>query len=380
MKAAKIRLYKHTTPFNFGFRSPHTHRTTPEAVIFEIVFDNGISGIGESIPRTYVTGEDCESVIRTVEHHFSTHLFQMEIINRENVDQALAHLEQVAQDNLISSYQSALGGIDIALLDALGQLENKPLYRYMGNLTESHVNYSISVPLLPPEQIRKYHQKVGNLKFGHVKIILGNDPEENLTRFELIQSLFDPDIKISLEANGRYTQAEIEKNLNLFRGFSIHSFEQPAPKQDFDGLRRVREKYGIPVIADESLCSKEDALVLIENEACDGFNVKLSKCGGLIRSREIVSLARQHNKSWQLGSHVGETEILARAGGHFAAANGDLAFAEIGSSILLNETSKLLSPMSMIKDHVDRPGLGWHPAEAELVHRFGMPVEMITSH
>jgi L-alanine-DL-glutamate epimerase-like enolase superfamily enzyme len=72
------------------------------------------------------------------------------------------------------------------------------------------------------------------------------------------------------------------------------------------------------VVADESLCSLEDATTLIREQACDVFNVRISKCGGLINAGRIDRLAREAGLACQLGAQVGEAGILSAAGRHYA--------------------------------------------------------------
>ncbi len=60
-------------------------------------------------------------------------------------------------------------------------------------------------------------------------------------------------------------------------------------------------------------------------------NLRVSKHGGLLRSLEMLALARRRGLGVILGCHVGETGILTRAGLALAAACGtDLIAAECG--------------------------------------------------
>ena len=68
------------------------------------------------------------------------------------------------------------------------------------------------------------------------------------------------------------------------------------------------------MIVDESLVSMADAKALLAAQACDVFNIKISKCGGLLRSRAIAQLASETGIDCQVGTHVGETHILGAAG------------------------------------------------------------------
>jgi L-Ala-D/L-Glu epimerase / N-acetyl-D-glutamate racemase len=93
-------------------------------------------------------------------------------------------------------------------------------------------------------------------------------------------------------------------------------------------MKQVRNRCGIPVMADESLVTLEQARRLIELKACDYFNIRLSKCGGIAGSLAIAKLAQHAGIKIQVGAQVGETAILSAAGRTFAAHLPALASAE----------------------------------------------------
>ena len=66
-------------------------------------------------------------------------------------------------------------------------------------------------------------------------------------------------------------------------------------------------------MADESLCTIEDAQELIRMQAADIFNIRLGKCGGFLASLRLVELAQASGLDCHLGTLVGETGILSRA-------------------------------------------------------------------
>jgi muconate cycloisomerase len=79
---------------------------------------------------------------------------------------------------------------------------------------------------------------------------------------------------------------------------------------------------------DESLCSLTDAHRAIESGTCDLFNIRLSKCGGLIPSLRLAAVAHQAGLGYQLGCQVGETGILSAAGRHFAGSVANIRYLE----------------------------------------------------
>jgi L-alanine-DL-glutamate epimerase-like enolase superfamily enzyme len=101
--------------------------------------------------------------------------------------------------------------------------------------------------------------------------------------------------------------------LRRMRPFNIASIEQPVAAVDLAGMRRVREQTGVAVVADESLCSVDDARSLAAARAADVFNIRIGKCGGLLASLEVANFAHENGLRCQLGTLVGETGILSLA-------------------------------------------------------------------
>ena len=132
-----------------------------------------------------------------------------------------------------------------------------------------------------------------------------------------------------------------------------------------DKLHQLRSDFGIPVTLDESICTLEDAQSAIQARGCDIVNIKVSKCGGFIRSQKIMRLAVEADRACQIGTHVGESAILDAAGWHLALAAGNLTYFE-GCSFLLHNTSLAnggTPPSRQVID--DRPGWGLSQKDIE---------------
>lgn len=300
-----------------SFQSAHMLRAHSESVLVRLDFDNAVVGYGESAPRPYVTGENLSTVTRLVQDCFAPILLGRDIDSLEHVKRSLKDLENECLRKQIHHYQSALGSIDIALLDALGKLHQVPLGKFIGPNTGREVPLSISVPFLPTKSIKALFPHFRHYKFQYVKVLVGNDMGANEERVALIRSLFGDETDVRIEANGKWHFEEAVSNLTRLKPYHISAVEQPLDKANLEGLRRLRIQTAVPIIADESVCSLTDARTLLESEACDIFNIKISKCGGLLRSKNIVDFALSQNVPCQLGSHVGETEILTAAAKHF---------------------------------------------------------------
>lgn len=92
-------------------------------------------------------------------------------------------------------------------------------------------------------------------------------------------------------------------------------------------------------MADESLVTVDDAEELIRFSACDFFNLRVSKCGGISNTIRLANLAKKAGIRLQLGCQVGETAILSAVGRHIAAYLDDVEFVEgsFGNLLLIKD-------------------------------------------
>jgi muconate cycloisomerase len=120
----------------------------------------------------------------------------------------------------------------------------------------------------------------------------------------------------------------VVQRVEAIRPFGISCIEQPCPHSQLAALADVRRQLGVPVMIDESLTSRFDAERAISLGACDLFNIRLSKCGGFLRSLELAALAHANGLGYQFGCHPGETGILSAAGRHWATSVAGITYWE----------------------------------------------------
>jgi L-alanine-DL-glutamate epimerase-like enolase superfamily enzyme len=104
-----------------------------------------------------------------------------------------------------------------------------------------------------------------------------------------------------------------------------------------------------PLMADESLLTEEDAEQLLALRACQRWNVRVGKCGGLLASRDLLKTAADRGVGAWLGVMVGETGVLRAAGRTLAAHAPGLRHMESDGGMLLQHDVATSTPA---------PGLG----------------------
>src|SRR4029078_13006099 len=95
----------------------------------------------------------------------------------------------------------------------------------------------------------------------------------------------------------------------------VEFVEQPLMPGDLEGLKFIRDRSSLPIVADESCIDSSDVAKLAG--VVDGINIKLAKCGGLGEALRMVATARAHDMLVMAGCMV-ETSLGITAAAHFA--------------------------------------------------------------
>lgn len=371
MRISKLDIGTFEAAFRFDYHSTHLRRQKADSVIITMGFEDGLTGYGESVPRTYVTGESPASVTALVRDLFAGIVVGRQIDSVGDVARLLEELKQTCARQGVTACQSALGAVDVALLDGLGKQRGLPVFRLLGPEMRRELPWSLPIPLLPEAQIRQFCAGITRGTFSSLKVLVGPDVTGNVERLRMVRAIFGEGIEVRIEVNGNWTRAEAKNQIPALAPFGITAIEQPVAKDDLEGLREIRETFGIPVIVDESLCGPEDAEALLAAEACDILNIKISKVGGLLAAMRISSLAASQGKGCLLGAHVGETEILTGAALHFLVAAPTLSLVEGFSSLLFDPTQGIddLDPKPRIAALFWTTGIGFNPAASVLTEQ-----------
>src|SRR4029078_12549167 len=92
----------------------------------------------------------------------------------------------------------------------------------------------------------------------------------------------------------------------------VEFIEQPVVAADIEGLRSVRSRSRLPIIADESCLVASDIPRLAG--AVDGINIKLAKCGSLREAVRMVHTARALGMTVMAGCMIESSLGIAAIG------------------------------------------------------------------
>ena len=352
MKIAEARLHEFKLALKRDLQTTHgSLGLDRRTVIVELISDEGVMGFGEASTLPGFVGETLESVQLILEKFLFPVVVGLDVKNI-----SLAHS---TMDEAIAGNSSAKAAIDEAFYDLRGKQLGVPAYQLLGGGLREQVSTSFDVGLGDPKEMAKHAQAGTQLGSHMIKIKLGGDPTKDRHAVKSIREAIGPDPGIWLDANEGYRANEALRLIRSLRDFGITWVEQPVPRWDVEGLRYLRDRVGVPIIADESVFNAQDALRLVREQAADLFVLKLMKCGGLYPALGIASIAEAAGIDCVVIQTI-ETGIGTSAAVHLALALPNAArFHGLNNTqFIANEPAPGLKVLNSVVSPGNEPGLG----------------------
>lgn len=334
---------------------------------------NGVVGYGQIRPVTpaHFVADTTQSTVAAISEIYGPLMLGRELFDIEAMYEVF--------DARLPANPAARAVLDIALFDAMGKALNTPVFNLLGGCCQPHIPLEWSVSMADDVSVMIAEATRAVQEFG-VKVLCMKAASRrgwrhDVTNFEAIRRAVGEDVEIGIDPNTGWTVAETISAMRALRDFNVAYLEQPVERRDLKGLAAIRrEAAGVPVMADESLFTLQDARALVEANAVDAFCIKLYKVGGLTSARKIAAVAEAANIQVNCGGIAVLSQLEAAAAAHFYASTparrtigaGEFLFGlgVMGPDPLVPDTDFVL------KDgHVDvprGPGLGITIDEAAL--------------
>ncbi|UCC84879.1 MAG: dipeptide epimerase [Gemmatimonadota bacterium] len=319
-------------------RAGHTERY---AVWVRLSEEDGPSGWGEADPSPYY-GETADTVRAALEGC-------RRVLEVARDPFALQEIEAACLADL-GGAASARAAIISALYDLMGKRLGAPVHRLLG-LDPSRAPWtSFTIGIDESEVVRQKVREAVVDEFPILKVKVGTDLDEEILSIVREEA---PDVRLRVDANTVWNPKQAVSRIEALESFELEFVEQPVAAHDIDGLRFVRERSPVPIIADESCVRATDIPRLVG--AVDGINIKLAKCGGISEALRMIHTARSHSLSVMLGCMV-ETSLGIAAAAQLAPL---VDYADLDGAALLADDP--FSGISIARGRVHlsaEPGLG----------------------
>jgi L-Ala-D/L-Glu epimerase len=351
MKIKDIDYFRLDMPLSVPYTIAYESVSHVSNIILKLITDAGIIGWGCAAPDIAVTGETPEDVIRSIDTVIK------DLLKGRNPFQ----IARITHDlkKRIPKASSAIAMVDMALYDLMARKAELPLYQVLGGF-RNKIHTSITIGILPLSETLEQAKKHLKNGFTILKLKGGLDLAEDIERVLKLREQLGKDFILRFDANQGYTLEQSVAFINSTESANLEIIEQPTSQKKDERLGQVTRAVSVPVMADESIKTLQDAFRLASNGRIDMINIKLMKMGGIFESQHINSVAKAAGLEVMIGC-LDESALGISAGLHFALSRANIEFADLDGHLdLLNDP---FSGLFRLKDGIltpsDTPGLGW---------------------
>ena len=337
-------------PLNQPFRTALGEHENLENILFVLELSDGTKGYGEAAIAPHITKETVHGTFKNLQS-VTPYLTGRNVRDYLKISSFL--------HERFSNNRSAIAAVEMALLDALTRRQKIPLWKFFGKKTKK-IRTDITIVIADPKETEKTAKKFYKQGFRAFKVKIGRDEDSDFKRVLAVHRLTRKST-IYLDANQGYTAEETLRFLTQLKKANVYPalIEQPVPKDDWEGLKRVNRLSGLVVCADETVSSVSDAVKLIRQKAASAINIKLMK-SGLIEGRQIALLAKRSGIKLMMGGMM-ETSLAMTAAAHLASGLGFFDYIDLDTPFFIKkkfDKNPYLSSNGIYNLHDVKSGIG----------------------
>ena len=323
----QIELYKLFIPLKEPFITSLGRDDNAASVIVVIKTDNGITGFGECSPYMPINGESMDTCFIVGQYFAKIFKGKDPLAIEERI---------VEMDKVIYGNASIKSAFDIALYDIASQNAGVPLYKFIGAENNKTIVTDYTVSIGDVDKMAADAVKIKNEGYPAIKVKLGKNGKTDVQRMKAIREAVGKEIPLRIDANQGWKVKEAIKTLNALAEFDIQHCEEPIARWKFMKLPKVKKNSPIPIMADECCGDEHDAERLIAINACDYFNIKLGKAGGIFKALKMAKLAENANIHLQVGAFM-ESRLAMTAFAHFSLCSPLIEHYDFDTALMFSE-------------------------------------------
>jgi o-succinylbenzoate synthase len=266
-------------PYALRFKKPYVtargQLDRRELVLVRLRTDEGVEGLGEAVPLSLRGGAGLASIERKIRERGSR------LVGTEPPDDASA------ADAMPGGLgNEAAAAIEMALLDLAAKQAGVPAWSLLGAESAEPIACNATLAAGLPDAVAQAAEGWAERGFSTFKLKVGVPGD--LAQVNAVRDAVGPDARIRVDANGVWSPEQALGRLTAMEPYGLELAEQPS--SDLADLRLVSQGTAIPIAADESVVSVDDAERAVELGACDLATVKLAKVGGIAQARSIAEV------------------------------------------------------------------------------------------
>ena len=198
-------------------------------------------------------------------------------------------------------FWASVASLEIALLDLLGKVANKPIGELLGGVVRKEIavyRASGNRGNSPEAEIDYLKKIVAETGANAIKFRLGArmhyddaSTKRDHAMIPLTRKTFGDRMSIYADANGSYDIPMAIKIGRMMEAHKLAFFEEPVPFDFYDETKQIASALKIPIAGGEQESSLRRFRWMIENDCVQIVQPDLLYFGGLIRSLKVARMA-----------------------------------------------------------------------------------------
>ncbi|RYD32497.1 MAG: mandelate racemase, partial [Verrucomicrobiaceae bacterium] len=250
-----------------------------DSTIVRVETDAGIVGHGEVCPLGPFYLPAYADGVRAGLRELGPHLIGQD-------PRELAKLNH-RMDAALKGHAYVKSGIDIACWDILGQVAGLPVCTLLGGRFGESVRLYRAISQESPEEMASKVAAYRAEGYTRFQLKVGGDPDTDIARIFAVAAKLQPGDRLVADANTGWVQHEAVRVAKAVRDVDVY-IEQPC--LTYEECLAVRRQCPHPFVLDENVDGLDMLLRAKADLAMDVVNLKISKLGGLTKTKQVRDL------------------------------------------------------------------------------------------
>jgi cis-L-3-hydroxyproline dehydratase len=247
-----------------------------DSTIVGVETDSGVVGYGEVCPLGPFYLPAYAEGVRAGLRELAPHLLGYDPRELDKLNYRM--------DAALKGHNYVKSGIDIACWDILGKVTGLPVCQLLGGRYGEKVRLYRAISQESPEEMARKVADYCSQGYTRFQLKVGGDPDTDIERIRAIRNILKPSDRLVADANTGWVQHEAVRVARAVADLDVY-IEQPC--LTYEECLAVRRLTANPFVLDENIDSLHMLLRAKADLAMDVVNLKISKLGGLTKTRQV---------------------------------------------------------------------------------------------
>jgi len=207
-----------------------------------------------------------------------------------------------------TALSAAIGAIEMALWDAWGRVEGKPVWEILGGSDTAIPLYAVGFGGRPEEVAQRAGELIEE-GYAAVKVRVGFDPADDIALVSAVAGVVGD--RLYADANMGWSRQEAADMIHRLNPLGLGWLEEPLSRDDPDGMAALRDIAAMPLAAGENCYSGEELSKLAESGLVDVLMPDLARVGGLQPAIDGARIAREGGLGYSTHHYASDVGFAA---------------------------------------------------------------------